>query len=158
VSERDTQRARERRESGLTPAGLPAEPDGPVRPPRPVGVEVASAVMIVTGVMSALMTIEATWAMANRGEATAPIAALSMALGIGSVILGFLVRSGRAWLVAVNVLAVAGFLELTSGTAPGFLFGGLDVIVVVLLMRDRPWFAWSPDHPAGDDEDDEDDT
>lgn len=153
MSERDSRRARERRGDGLTPAGLPAEPEGPVRPPRPVGVEIAAAVMIVTGLMSTLMTVEATWAMANRNEATVPIAALTFFLGVGSMVLGFLVRSGRAWLLAVNVLAVAGFLELTSGTAPGFLFGGLDVIVVVLLMRDRPWFVWSPEAP--DEEDDE---
>jgi hypothetical protein len=150
-----SERQRERRERGLTPAGLRAEPDGPVRPPRPVGVEVAAAVMIVTGLMSTLMTIEATWAMANRNEATVPIAALTFLLGIGTVILGFLVRSGRAWLLAVNVLAVAGFLELTSGTAPGFLFGGLDVIVVVLLMRDRPWFVWSPGAPDDGQDDEE---
>jgi hypothetical protein len=155
VTERETRPARERRERGLTPAGLPSDADVPVRPPRPIGVEIAAAVMIVTGVMNTLVTIEATWAMANRNEATVPIAALSLALGIGSVILGFLVRSGRAWLVAVNVLAVAGFLELTSGTPPGFLFGGLDVIVVVLLMRDRPWFTWSPDGDGDAEEDEE---
>jgi hypothetical protein len=47
--------------------------------------------------------------------------------------------------VAVNVAAVAGFLELTSGSAQGILFGVLDVAVVLILMRHRPWFHWSPD-------------
>lgn len=153
MSGRETERARERRERGLTPAGLPAEPDRPVRPPRPPGVEIASAIMVVTGLMSTFTTVETTIALASRGTATPPLAALLVGLSVGTLVLGVLVRYGRAWLVAVNVTAVAAFLELTSGTAPGILFGGLDVLVVVLLMRDRPWFAWSPDHPEGDDED-----
>ena len=61
--------------------------------------------------------------------------------------LGVLVRTGRAWLVALNVAAVAGFLELLSGSAQGLLFGALDVVVVVLLLRDRPWFH-GPDAEA----------
>ena len=73
------------------------------------------------------------------------------ALGIGFVVLGFLVRRGKGWLVAVNVAAVAGFLELTSGSAQGILFGALDVAVVLILMRHRPWFHWSPDERTGND-------
>ena len=140
-----SERQRERRERGITPAGLPAEPTGPVRPPRPVAVEVASAVMVVSGLMGILITIEATASLAARDQASLGIAALSVALGIGFVVLGFLVRRGKGWLVAVNVAAVAGFLELTSGSAQGILFGALDVAVVLILMRHRPWFHWSPD-------------
>ena len=54
-----SERQRERRERGITPAGLPAEPTGPVRPPRPVAVELASAMMVVSGLISILTTIEA---------------------------------------------------------------------------------------------------
>ncbi|MDQ1324190.1 MAG: hypothetical protein QG587_1526 [Chloroflexota bacterium] len=101
--------------------------------------------MVVSGLMGILITIEATASLAARDQASLGIAALSFALGIGFVVLGFLVRRGKGWLVAVNVAAVAGFLELTSGSAQGILFGALDVAVVLILMRHRPWFHWSPD-------------
>jgi hypothetical protein len=139
-----SERAREQRGRGFTPAGLPSEPPGPVRPPRPVLVELASAMMVVSGALGILQTIETTASMAGRDEASLPIAALSMALGVGFVVLGLLVRRGRGWLVAVNVAAVAGFLELTSGSAEGILFGALDVALVLILMRERPWFHWAP--------------
>jgi hypothetical protein len=140
-----SERQRERRERGITPAGLPAEPSGPVRPPRPVAVELASAMMVVSGLISVLTSIESTASLAARDQASLPLAALSLVLGIGFVILGVLVRRGSAWLVAVNVAAVAGFLELSSGSAQGILFGALDVLVVLILMRQRPWFHGSPD-------------
>jgi hypothetical protein len=106
-------------------------------------VEVAAALLITTGAISTLTTAEATLALMARNDASLPLALLSLAIGVGSIILGVLVRTGRAWLVAVNVAAVAGFLEITSGTIPGFVFGGMDVVIVLLLMRDRPWFFWT---------------
>jgi hypothetical protein len=105
--------------------------------------------MVVSGLMSILTTIEATASLAARDQASLTIAALSLALGIGFVILGILVRRGSGWLLAVNVAAVAGFLELSSGSAQGILFGALDVLVVLILMRHRPWFHWSPDAEQG---------
>jgi hypothetical protein len=142
-----TERARERRERG--PDAAPAkEPEKPPRPRRPVGVELAAAIMIVSGVISALTSIEAAMAFSAQGELDEPLAVASVALGVATVILGLLVRVGRAWLVAVNVAAVAGFLEIISGTAVGWLFGALDVVVVVLLMNDRPWFAGPGEDPG----------
>jgi hypothetical protein len=114
-------------------------------------VELAAAIMIVGGIISTLTSIEAAATFAARGELSVPLAALSVGLGVAFVLLGLLVRVGRAWLVAVNVAAIAGFLELTSGTAQGLLFGVLDALVVVLLLRERPWFQWSPDVAPEDD-------
>jgi hypothetical protein len=42
--------------------------------------------------------------------------------------------------LTLNVAAVLGFLELLSGTPVGLLFGGFDVVVVLALARERPWF------------------
>jgi hypothetical protein len=144
-----TERARDRRERAEPDgAPTPAKEERPPRPRRPVGVELAAAIMIVTGVISTLTSIEAAMTFAAEGRADEPLAVASVAFGVATVILGLLVRVGRAWLVAVNVAAVAGFLELISGTAEGWLFGALDVVVVVLLMIDRPWFTG----PDADDE------
>ena len=151
-----TQRARERREQpdeqpsppASTDGGTPARADRPERPRRPVGVEIAAAIMIVSGAVATLVSVQAAMHASDLGELDEPLAALSIGIGVGTVLLGILVRVGRAWLIALNVSAVAGFLELTSGSEAGLLFGLMDVLVVILLLRDRPWFT-GPDEDAG---------
>lgn len=133
-------------------AGEPAEPR---RPARPAWVELAAAMLIVSGATSLIQTISAFASLADRTVPSEPLFLLSLAIGIGTVVLGILVRYGRAWLVAVNVAAIAGFLELTSGTPQGLVLGVLDVIVVAILVSQRPWFAWSPEVDR-DDVDDRD--
>ena len=151
-----TQRAREQREEAEPSAphraaGRPAKADRPERPRRPVGVEIAAAIMIVSGALGTLVSIEAAVQLSDQGTFDEPLAALSIAIGVATLVLGLLVRVGRAWLIAVNVAAVAGFLEITSGSAIGLLFGVLDVAVVALLVRDRPWFTRpGEDDGAGD--------
>lgn len=82
------------------------------------------------------------------GEARLFFAA-SLALAVGLIALGVLVRQGRAWLVAVNVVAIAAFLELRAVTAAGVISAVLDMLVVGLLLRHRWWFRWSvPAMPA----------
>jgi hypothetical protein len=103
--------------------------------------------MIVSGVISVLVSIQAAMTFSAQGDLDQGLAALSIAIGVATVILGLLVRTGRAWLIALNLAAIAGFLEFLSGSAAGWLFGALDVTVVVLLMVNRPWFAG----PGGDD-------
>ena len=133
------------RRPGSSGPPVGAYEDRPRRPPRPPLVELAAAILIVNGALSALTSLEVVGRLADQGTASAPIALLSFAIGIGSVVLGILVRYGAAWLVAVNVVAVAGFLEISSWTALGLLFGILDVVVLLALFRERPWFTWSPE-------------
>jgi hypothetical protein len=72
----------------------------------------------------------------------------TVAIDLTLLSLGLLIRQGRAWLIALNVVAVASFLELRTATEQGLLFGGLDVIVLIVLLRQRWWFQWTP--PEGD--------
>jgi hypothetical protein len=111
-----------------------------MRAPRPVLVELATAMLIVAGVLSVLTSIEAVAQMADRGAVEPSVALLSVAIGLASVVLGLLLRTGRAWLVGVNLAAIAGFLELTSGSVVGLLYGLLDVFVVLALVWSRGWF------------------
>ena len=122
--------------------------DRPTRPRRPFLVEIAAAILVVGGVISILTSIEVVLRLGEEGQPVEGLAVLSLAIGAALLVLGLLVRYGRAWLVTVNVVAVAGFLELTSGTVPGLLFGSLDVFVVLALFWERAWFQWSA--PASD--------
>jgi len=140
---------------GITPAGLPSDEPGMQRPPRPMAVELATAIVIVSGALSVLISIDAYARMLELGSAGTQLTLLSIAVGLASLLLGILLRYGRAWLVGVNVLAVAGFLELLSGAPIGIVFGSLDAIAVVVLMVHRPWFAWRPGQRHEDDRDDE---
>lgn len=110
---------------------------------RPVLVELASAVLVVGGVLNLIISIDVLLRLADRGEQIGPYTAVTIALAISVLGLGLLIRFGRAWLVTVNVAAVLGFLELTSGSVVGLLLGALDVVVVLALVRERPWFEWS---------------
>jgi hypothetical protein len=60
------------------------------------------------------------------------------------VILGFMLRAGRAWLVALNVVAVSAFLGLQTLSFVGLLGAVFDMLVVGILLRERWWFQWRP--------------
>jgi len=114
------------------------EADAPL-PARPAAVELAAALLIVGGVISVLSAVSNVSSLPPGVE---PILALTVALAIGSVVVGVLVRLGRVWLVAVNYAAVLGFIDLLgAGASPLSLTLGLaDVLVVVILFRYKPWF------------------
>jgi hypothetical protein len=107
---------------------------------RPVLVEIASAILIVSGVLNLITTIDVLFRLAGRGESIGGLTVSSIVISTVTIGLGLAVRAGRAWLLALNVIAVFAFLELTSGTPVGLLFGALDLVVVLALLSQRPWF------------------
>lgn len=114
-----------------------------LRRPRPVLIELASALLVVGGAVNVLLSVDVLARMAQQGISIGLLTALTIVLNTTLLALGVLVRTGRAWLLAVNVVAVLGFLELTSGTGVGLVFGALDVLIVLALLRERPWFEES---------------
>ena len=118
-----------------------------VRPRRPVLVELAAALLVVGSATDALISLESMATAASPEART--IAGVSVAVGAGLVALGLLLRTGRAWLVAVNVVAVAAFLELRAPSTTGIISALLDVTVVAILLRERSWFRWTPPAPDG---------
>lgn len=121
---------------------------GPGRPRRPVLIELAAAILIVTGLTGVLSSVDAILRnggdpAGSAGPASGFLGSLVLAVNLGTVVVGLLVRAGRAWILAVNVVAVALYLELlaaTSGTA--LVFAVLDSVVLVALFRERAWFSW----------------
>jgi hypothetical protein len=120
------------------------------RPRRPTLVEVAAAILIVGSATDALISLE--------GMTTAPtalgrvVAATAVSVGLLLVILGFQIRGGRAWLVTLNLVAVAAFLELQTLSFVGLLAALFDMLVVGILLRERWWFQWVPPDERTDDE------
>lgn len=114
-----------------------------LRPARPRLVELASAILVIGSFMDGAVAFE------GMLEATAQdgrlLASASVLVAFGLIVLGVLIRSGRAWLVTVNVVAIAAFLELQAVTLAGILAALVDMVVVGILLRERRWFAWTPD-------------
>jgi hypothetical protein len=108
-------------------------------------VEVATALLIVAGFMSLFTSLDAVISIAGSEEPDLVLLVLFLFIGAGTIAVGIALRYGHWWLFGVNYVAVAAFLELTSGTAQGLLFGAIDIFVVVVLLVHRPWFAWKPE-------------
>lgn len=123
------------------PPDDPGEPEGDDerRPARPAVVELAAAILITSGVLGLVGTIGAA---ADLPAGTELILIVTAVLNVGSLVIGVLVRTGRAWLLAVNYVAVLGFLDFTGAPASGLalLLGIADVIVVVILLVQKAWF------------------
>ena len=117
---------------------------------RPVLVELASALLIVGGAMNLLISIQVLGLLGERGEPIGPLTLVTIVLAIATLALGILVRYGMGWLLAVNVVAVLAFLELTAGSPVGLLFGIVDTIVVLALFREREWFRTPMEHTESD--------
>ena len=113
------------------------------RPERPRLVELASAILVIGSFMDGAISFEA------MVEATTQDARLfataSVLIAAGLIALGVMIRGGRAWLVTLNVVAIAAFLELQTLTLAGIFEALIDMVVVGILLRERAWFQWTPD-------------
>ncbi|OGO54215.1 MAG: hypothetical protein A2V84_12095 [Chloroflexi bacterium RBG_16_70_13] len=115
----------------------PAPPAPP--PPRPPAVELAAAILIVGGIVNLVGAFLAAATTTGEGDA---FLWLTLVLNATSVTLGVLTRMGRLWLITVNFAAILGFLDLLGASVnPAALMLGLaEVLVVVILIRHKPWF------------------
>ncbi len=122
----------------------PVDPDAP-RPARPPTIELAAAILIVGGVIGLISLVTSA---ASLPAGIEPFIVMTVALDVGSIVIGLLIRVGRQWVLAVNYVAVLGFVDLlASGGSPlALMLGVAEVIVVVILLLRRPWFddlgAW----------------
>ncbi len=114
-----------------------------LRPPRPRLVELASAILIIGSFLDGAISFE-TMLEATTQEARL-FATASVLVAAGLIGLGMLIRGGRAWLLTLNVVAVAAFLELQSVTLGGIFAAMIFMAVVGILLRERAWFQWTPD-------------
>ena len=111
----------------------------PPRPARPGLVELAAAIMIVTGALGLFAALAFSRGLPPGNEI---IFISTVVIGIGSIVLGLLIRLGRMWFLTINYAAVLGFLDLlNAGTSPLSLMLGLsDILVVGILIGNKAWF------------------
>lgn len=118
-----------------------------LRPPRPRLVELASAILVIGSFIDGVISFEGMLeATTQEGRL---LASASVLVSAGLITLGVLIRGGRAWLLTLNVVAVAAFLQLQSVTLGGIFAAMIDMVVVGILLRERAWFSWTPGGPGG---------
>jgi hypothetical protein len=132
-----------------TPTDAPdsAKAPGATRPRRPLSIEISSAILIVGGLLATLGTmVAATADVAGPDDPGArAVSALLLILNVLTVVVGVVVRRGAAWILCINVVAIALFVELTAvpgGGAYVAVLAALDAFVFVALLRNRAWFDW----------------
>jgi len=111
----------------------------PVRPNRPALIELAAALLIVAG----LLGIAGLFAPdPSRPEGLEWLAVLTVILNIAQIVVGVLVRAGRLWIVAVNYVAILGFLDLagSGGSALALMLGLTELGILAVLFAYRWWF------------------
>jgi hypothetical protein len=120
------------------------DPPPLVEPSRPIAVEAAAAVLLAGGAFR-LGAIAV--ALIGAGAAPPVIPAVALAetlIQVVTILVAFLVRGGRAWVAAVNVVAILAFLalfETLSAPSPlGPLFTILYGFAFVAVFVNKPWF------------------
>ena len=121
------------------PDDISEQLEGPVRPGRPAAIELAAALLIVGGVLGIFGVLTTG---ASQPAGLEALTVLTVVLNVAQIAVGAFIRGGRFWIVAVNFVAVLGFLDLTaSGGSPLALMLGLsELAVFVVLLVHRPWF------------------
>jgi hypothetical protein len=130
-------------------------PDDDVPPPsgdRPVLVEMAAALLIVTGAIQFASAVGVVLT-GNLESGDEGVLALAIALNIGTIVAGLLTRVGRLWLLVVNYVAVLGFLDLirSPGSAVALVLAIVDLVVLYVLFTNRPWFQRPREDAPSDD-------
>ena len=127
-----------------TPADV-RDPRALPRPRRPTAIEFAAAILIVGSSVNVIQTMAGGTVVG--GVAVPPIFLLaSTGLDALLVVIGFAIRAGRWWVLAINVTAVVVFLYGTSALDSGLseiplVFSVLYGAVFVMVFLNRSWFT-----------------
>src|SRR5262245_25751481 len=110
-------------------------------PRRPMLVELAAALLIVTGGIQ-LAAIVGLVVTGNLPPASEGVLVLSVVLDAGTIVAGLLLRAGRAWLLVINYVARLGFLHVLRATASpvALLIALVDLFALYVLFTQRSWF------------------
>jgi hypothetical protein len=122
----------------------------PARPPRPAIIEFSAAILVVGGLFALFGTLAGVVSQGAESQIPPVFVVLFVVLDVLTVAVGLLIRMGRSWVLAINVVAISLFLDLTALPSPvAVLFATMDAFVFFALFRHRWWFDWRPEPRGG---------
>lgn len=112
------------------------------RPIRPAAVEVVAALFVFGGLFGLTQLAFGDFVITGQLPAKGPILGVAAILYAASIALGISIRTGRAWLAALNLAVVFAVVYVAAFGKPVALALGLaHGVAAILLVRVRPWFA-----------------
>lgn len=115
---------------------------GTERPARPFGVDVVAALLVFGGLFGATQLLFGDFVITGRLPARGPILGVAGILYAASISLGVAIRTGRAWLPALNLAGLFAVVYLAAfGHPVAMVLGAAHGTAVVLLFRARAWFG-----------------
>ena len=135
-------------EPGLSAVTLPGpramdeEPGLDERPIRPAAVDVVAALFVFGGLFGLTQLAFGDFVITGQLPAKGPILGVAAILYAASMALGIGIRTGRAWLGALNLAVVFAVVYVAAfGKPVALALGVAHGVAAVLLIRARPWFA-----------------
>ena len=112
------------------------------RPARPVGVDIVAALLVFGGLFGATQLAFGDFVITGQLPTKGPILGVAAILYAASVALGVAIRTGRAWLPALNLAGLFAIVYIAAfGQPVALLLGLAHSAAAVLLFRTRSWFA-----------------
>jgi len=119
------------------------------RPPpdRPAAIEAASAILIICGMVRLFAIALALIAPPDPARPiVSQVVVAETALQLATGLVGGVVRFGRGWLPAVNIVATLAFIGLLGPSVVSLAFAVLFSFAFVAIFLNKPWFdamqAW----------------
>lgn len=123
-------------------------------PLRPATVDLAAAILVFGGLFGFGQLALGEYVVTGSLPARDPIVGVAIIAYATSIVLGILIRLGRAWLLALNfaLLVAVLYLPAASRLLPLVLAAAHGLAAVILVSR-RRWFAevaaWRTRPPDG---------
>ncbi len=111
-------------------------------PPRPAAIDLAAAILVFGGLFGFSQLVVGDYVLTGSLPAKDPILGVAfIAYGV-AVVLGIVIRMGRAWLPALNFALLIALLYLPAAGRPLLLVLVLaHAGAAVILVRNRRWFS-----------------
>jgi hypothetical protein len=111
-------------------------------PPRPAAIDLAAAIFVFGGLFGFSQLVVGDYVLTGSLPAKDPILGVAfIAYGV-AVILGIVIRMGRAWLPALNFALLVALLYLPAAGRPLVLALVVGHVgTALILVRNRRWFA-----------------
>ncbi len=124
------------------PRALGDTPDLDAQPIRPAVVDVVAALFVFGGLFGLTQLAFGDFVITGQLPAKGPILGVAAVLYAASIALGISIRTGHAWLGALNLAVLFAVVYVAAfGKPVALALGAAHGVAAVLLIRVRPWFA-----------------